>query len=85
LGPIQRGLARIEESVEKFRAARKIAPERLDMMSEELLTLNYSEDVSNKVLFDIHRTYGAQIESAYLRRFETSSNTRDPERCLRIG
>jgi predicted O-linked N-acetylglucosamine transferase (SPINDLY family) len=85
LGPIQRGLARIEESVETFRAARKIAPERLDMLSEELLTLNYSEDVSNKVLFDIHRTYGAQIESAYLRRFETSSNTRDPERCLRIG
>ena len=85
LGVVLRGLARIEESAEIFCVAQKLAPQRFDMLSEELFTLNFSEDVSNEVLFDRHRIFGARVESVHTPRFGPHRNARNPGRRLRVG
>lgn len=85
LGVILRDQARIGESLEVFRAAQKLAPENFDMLSAELFTLNFSEDISEDDLFAKHKAFGMQLERATIPRFGQFRNTRVPERRLRIG
>ena len=85
LAVILRDQARIGESLEVFRTAQKLAPDNFDMLSAELFTLNFSEDISEKDLFAKHKAFGMQLERAILPRFGQFRNTRAPERRLRIG
>jgi predicted O-linked N-acetylglucosamine transferase (SPINDLY family) len=85
LGAVLRDQARIGESIEVFRAAHQLAPERLDLVSAELFTLNFFDDISGAVLFARHKAFGEQLESAVAPRFGLFRNIRTPERRLRIG
>lgn len=85
LGAVLRDQARIGDSVEVFRAAHQLAPERLDLVSTELFTLNFFEDISGAALFARHKAFGAQLESAVPSRFGPFRNIRTPERRLRVG
>jgi predicted O-linked N-acetylglucosamine transferase (SPINDLY family) len=84
LGSVLRGQSKIGEALECFAAARKLAPERFDLESAELFTLNCSEDISSDALFARHRAFGERLEKAIPRRFQFR-NVKDPERRLRIG
>jgi predicted O-linked N-acetylglucosamine transferase (SPINDLY family) len=84
LGSVLRGQSKIVEALECFAAARKLAPERFDLESAELFTLNCSEDISSDALFARHRAFGERLEKTIPRRFQFR-NVKDPERRLRIG
>jgi protein O-GlcNAc transferase len=85
LGGVLRGQSRIEEALECFGAARRLAPEKLELESAELFTLNFSETLSAKALFERHRAFGERLERAIPPRFARFGNARDPERHLRVG
>lgn len=84
LGSVLRGQSRIGEALACFAAARKLAPEKLDLESAELFTLTCSEDVSRDALFARHKAFGERLEKAVPRRFQFR-NAKHPERRLRIG
>jgi predicted O-linked N-acetylglucosamine transferase (SPINDLY family) len=84
LGGLLRGQSRIDEALECFGAARKLAPQKFDLESAELFTLNFKEDISGEALFERHRAFGERLEGAIPRKFR-SSNVKDPRRRLRIG
>ncbi len=85
LGAVLRGQSRIEEALEAFGTARRLAPERFDAESDELFTLNFSDDISVDALFARHRAFGERMEGAYPPRFGPFRNPRDPGRRLRVG
>jgi len=84
LGGLLRGQSRIEEALECFATARKLAPQKFDLESAELFTLNFKEDISGEALFARHRAFGERLERAVPRRFQFG-NVKDPRRRLRIG
>jgi protein O-GlcNAc transferase len=85
LGGVLRGQARIDEALEYFAAAAELAPQRLDLESAELFTLNFSEKISAEALFARHKAFGARLERANPPRFQAFGNDRDPDRRLRVG
>ena len=85
LGNILRGESRIGEALEVFRSARRISPDRFDLDSSELYTLNFSEETSDAALAASHRAFGERLERAFPARFAPFRNSRDPQRRLRIG
>lgn len=84
LGGVLRGESKIAEALECFAGARKLAPERFDLESAELFTLNCSEDISADALFARHKAFGERLEKAVPRKFQFR-NAKDPERRLRVG
>ena len=84
LASVLRGQSKIGEALECFAAARKLAPEKFDLESAELFTLNCSEGISSDALFARHKAFGERLEKAIPRRFQFR-NAREPERRLRIG
>ncbi|HUL91997.1 MAG TPA: tetratricopeptide repeat protein [Burkholderiales bacterium] len=84
LGGVLRGQSKIAEALECFAAARKLAPEKFELESAELFTLNCSESISGEALFARHKAFGERLEKAVPRRFQFS-NAKVPERRLRIG
>jgi protein O-GlcNAc transferase len=85
LGGVLRGQSRIKEALECFGAARKLAPEKSELESAELFTLNFAEDISGEEIFARHKAFGERLEKTVPRRFRSFPNARDPERRLRIG
>jgi len=85
LGDLLRTDARLEEAVEMFGRARRLAGGGLACAQAELHALNYFDGVSDEALFERHREVGMQIEAAHPPRFAPFRNARDPERRLRIG
>ena len=85
LGNVLRSQSRIGEAVEAFGAARRLAPDRFDLESMELLTLNFTDEISEGALAARHRAFGARLEKAFPPQFAPFRNRRDPERRLRVG
>jgi len=85
LGSAMRADSRIGEAIEAFGAARKLAPERFDLESMELLVLNLSDGSAEDALAARHRAFGARLESAVPPRFAPFRNSREPQRRLRVG
>ena len=85
LGAVLFNQSRVPEALEVFRAGRRLDPERFDLESDELFTLNFTDDISSDALFEKHKAFGARIEKAYGPRFKPFRNVSDPERRLRIG
>jgi len=84
VGGLLRGQARIEEALECFGTARKLAPQKFDLESAELFTLNFKENISGEALFARHKAFGERLEKAVPRRFQFY-NVKDPQRRLRVG
>jgi predicted O-linked N-acetylglucosamine transferase (SPINDLY family) len=51
----------------------------------ELFTLNFHEGISSEALFERHKAFGAELENLHPARFAPFTNSRDPERKLRVG
>jgi protein O-GlcNAc transferase len=82
---VLRDQARMDEALETLRSARKLAPEPLHLESNELLMLNFQDDVTAEELFARHRDFGVRLERAVPARFDSFLGERDGERRLRIG
>ena len=82
---VLRSQSRIGEALESHATARKLAPDKFDLQSAELFTLNFVEDISPEALFARHKAFGGQLEKAVPRRFRAFRNAKDPERRLRVG
>ena len=72
-------------SLEPLRAAIASEPERLGLLSEELLVLNFDEDVTAADLFARHVEFGRRLEQSVPARFRHSRANDEPARRLRIG
>ena len=85
LGNSLRGESRIGEALDVYRSARRISPDRFDLESSELYTLNFSEEISDAALAASHRAFGERLERVFPARFAPFRNSREPQRRLRIG
>jgi protein O-GlcNAc transferase len=85
LGNVLRSQSRIREAIDAFALARRLAPDRFDLESMELLTLNFTDEISERALSARHRVFGARLEQAFPPPFASFRNQRDPARRLRIG
>ncbi|WP_193315536.1 tetratricopeptide repeat protein [Janthinobacterium aquaticum] len=78
-------LGRIDQAISSSRAAIKINPDWEELHSNLLFYLTHSQDVDAKALFAEHMRYAAHFETPHLANWPAHSNTREPERRLRIG
>jgi predicted O-linked N-acetylglucosamine transferase (SPINDLY family) len=84
LGSILANQLRIEEAREVYVAG---LPFDADGYVEacELFVLNFFETISSEDLFARHKAFGARVEKAHPVRFGHFTNSRDPNKRLRIG
>jgi predicted O-linked N-acetylglucosamine transferase (SPINDLY family) len=76
----------VVEALETTRHALALAPDRWDLLSRELFSLNCDELVDAESVYRRHRAFGELIEQSVPARFEHSKAARrDQHRRLRIG
>jgi predicted O-linked N-acetylglucosamine transferase (SPINDLY family) len=75
---------RLEEALQVLAAGREFDTDGYTRACE-LFTLNFHEGISTEALFERHKAFGAGLENLHPARFEPFTNSRDPERRLRIG
>lgn len=74
------------ESLEPIRRAIALAPDRWDLRSRELFSLNFDERTDAETLYRKHKVFGETLERTVAARFEgTHTASREPDRQLRIG
>lgn len=73
------------ETLTVLRRALEINPDNVLAYSIWLHTLSQSGDVDPDALFVEHRRFGERFEAPLRSDWREFSNTREPERCLRIG
>lgn len=78
-------LGRIDQAIIIARAAIKINPDWDELHSNLLFYLTHSQDVDANALFAEHVRYGQHFEAPHRASWPAHSNTREPERRLRIG
>ena len=76
---------RLDEATSFVERAKALDPELKDVDSFLLFSYNFRTDVDATTVFDEHRTVGAAIQRAAGAPFTDWTNTRDPDRRLRIG
>ena len=80
-----RSVGQTEEALHVLHKARALAPERFDLESQELFTLNFSDSASEEEITARHRAFGLRLERSVAPRFFPFENTPDPGRRLRLG
>ena len=73
------------QALEHLRKAISSDPARLDLVSEELMLLNFEEDMTASELFHRHVEFGTRLEEAVPARFELHEVSPITDRRLRIG
>jgi predicted O-linked N-acetylglucosamine transferase (SPINDLY family)/predicted SAM-dependent methyltransferase len=81
LAGIYRNHGRIEESIAALRKLLQWTPDNSDSYSDLLLTLNYSESLSPREIYEEHRRYAARFARPYV----SPPPDRSGPRRLRIG
>lgn len=83
LGNILHSLARRREALDHYRVALKVKPDYAEARSNLLFALNYDPSIDDDAMFAEHRRFGEVHDLPHLS--PTFSNSRDPNRRLRIG
>ena len=78
-------LGRIDQAIVHCRKALKINPDWDELHSNLLFYLTHSQDIDAATLFAEHLKYAEHFEAPLRAAWPQHSNTRDPERRLRIG
>jgi predicted O-linked N-acetylglucosamine transferase (SPINDLY family) len=73
------------EVLQPLRGAIRNDPDDLVYRSQELMLLNYIEDLPAVQVHAQHLAFGERLETRTPKRFERFAGTRDPERRLRVG
>lgn len=74
-----------QQVLEPLRGAIRNDPEDLVYQSQELMLLNYLEDLPAAEVHARHLAFGERLEARTPARFESFKGSRDPERRLRVG
>ena len=82
LGNALANLGRLDEAVAAYREAVRLAPDALDARSNLIMTLHSQAEVTAADVLAEARAYAARVEP---RPAPAHTNTRDPERKLRVG
>lgn len=86
LGVINLSLSRIDDAIVCFRQALAVDPDFDFARSCLLFALSHSTKITPEELYREHRLYGRLIEEGVKgRQFSSYSNTRIPERALKVG
>lgn len=85
LSLLQRSHGFATQALTPLRAAISSHPERMDLLSEELLLLNFEEDIAAHELFRRHMEFGVRLEDAVSARFDSIPQSAGTNRRLRIG
>lgn len=75
-------VGRLHESVAAYRESLRLAPDHLSARSNLIMTLHSLPEVTAEDILQEARAYGARVEAKHAPKL---SNTREPERRLRIG
>jgi predicted O-linked N-acetylglucosamine transferase (SPINDLY family) len=75
----------VEEVLTPLSRSVREDPTNVALRSEELMLLNFVEDVSAADMFARHREYGVDVERENPVRFDSFVGARDPRRRLRVG
>ncbi len=76
---------RSAEAIESFRTARQIEPDSAEIHHCLLFCLDHDEAADPATLFLEHRRFGLQFETPLKSAWPRHANSREPERCLRLG
>lgn len=72
-----------ESALAQFKQALEVDPADLDIRSNQLLTLNYLENVDESTILEAHRLYGSQLEGEIVPRERAKG--KKPRTPLRVG
>jgi len=84
-GTMYVSLGRLDDAVERFRFALEHSPDEPALWSNMLFTLDHDETVEPQRLFAEHRRFGEHFEPKLRAQRLPHTNTREPNRTLRIG
>ena len=74
------------ESLQATRRALALAPDRWDLRSRELFSLNFDEEIDAETLYRKHKAFGEMLERSMPARFaHVHAGSREQDRRLRIG
>jgi protein O-GlcNAc transferase len=85
LGSALKDLMQMDEAMASYRRALEIKPDYAEAFSNLLFCLNHSETSDPQTLFAEHLRFAERFEAPFRDNWPQHGNTRDPERCLRIG
>jgi predicted O-linked N-acetylglucosamine transferase (SPINDLY family) len=85
LGSILQDLGQLDDVEARFRRALEIQPDFAEAHSNLLFHLCHSEEVDAQALFAEHRRFADQFEAPLRINWPQHTNSRDPDRCLRVG
>jgi protein O-GlcNAc transferase len=85
LGVALQDLGKLDKAIASFRMALGIKPDHIDTYSNLLFGLSHDATIDADTLFAEHCRFGEQFETPLLVDHLQHTNTRNPERTLRIG
>jgi predicted O-linked N-acetylglucosamine transferase (SPINDLY family) len=77
--------ANLTEAVLSFRRALAIKPDYAEAYSNLLFSLSHTEGMTAQALFAEHLRFGTQFETPLRSQWVAHTQSRDPDRCLKIG
>jgi len=78
-------LGRIEDAIKHVRQALKINPDWDELQSNLLFYMTHSQKIDAAALFAEHVRYATHVEGPLRASWPQHANSREPERCLRVG
>ena len=84
-GVTLRALGRLDEAETAYREALKLKPDYAEALSNRLFCLSHSEAIDTQMLFTEHCRFGEQFEAHLRANWPQHGNSRDLERCLKVG
>jgi protein O-GlcNAc transferase len=85
LGTAMMGLGKLDEAVASYRRGLRIDPDCAYGHSNLLFCLSNQAASHTEVLFSEHLSFAKQFEAPLRANWPAHSNSRNPERCLRVG
>lgn len=85
LGNVLRDRRQFEDAVVSLRRALEIKPDYAEAYDNLLMTLQFLPGTTRQDLFDAHTGFGEKFESSLKALWSTHSNSRDPDKRLKIG
>ncbi|HEY1608743.1 MAG TPA: tetratricopeptide repeat protein [Paraburkholderia sp.] len=76
---------RLDEAGELYSRGRDLDPDNVLMHNNLAFCLTHSEKATPRAVFDAHRSFAAHFEAPLKPHWQAHTNSRDPERPLRIG
>lgn len=84
-GVTLRALGRLDAAETAYRKVLQLKPDYVEAFTNLLFCLSHSEAIDTQTLFREHCRFGEQFEAHLRANWPQHSNSRNPERCLKVG